>query len=65
MILKTPKSPAPVKAEQAKSAKKSVFIFFKDSDGMLLQHVVPSNETVNATYYQKVNITFEITISNI
>jgi hypothetical protein len=34
MIWKTPKSPAPVNAKQNKSAKKFMFIFFMDSEGL-------------------------------
>ena len=49
-------SPPPKKARTSKSAKKYMFIFFMDMDGMLLQHVVPSNRTVNAAYYQKVSL---------
>ena len=46
----------PKKAKVGKSAKKIMYIFFMDSQGMLLQHPVPSGQTVNKEYYRKVNL---------
>ena len=56
MIWKTPGTPPPKKARTSKSAQKTMFIFFMDRRGMLLSHAVPQGETVNARYYQKLNI---------
>ena len=55
MVWKTSLSPLPKKAKVAKSAKMIMYIFFMDSQGMLLQHLVPSVQTMNKEYYQKVN----------
>ncbi|WAR29180.1 hypothetical protein MAR_002748 [Mya arenaria] len=54
MVWKRSLSPPPKKARISKSAKKFMFIFFMDSAGMLLQHAVPADSTVNAAYYQKI-----------
>ena len=54
MIWKTADSPTPKKARTTRSTKKTMFIFFIDSRGMLLQHAVPQGQTVNKNYYQKV-----------
>lgn len=54
MMWKHTSSPPPKKARTMKSAKKIMFIFFCDNQGMLLQHAVPSHQTVNKEYYQKV-----------
>ena len=54
MVWKQPSSPPPLKAKTCRSTKKYMFIFFMDSEGMLLQHVVPNGTTVNAAYYQRV-----------
>ncbi len=54
MVWKTPASPPPKNGKVIKSAKKTMFIFFMDSWGLLLAHAVPNNQTVNAQYYQKV-----------
>ena len=51
---KTPASPPPKKARVSKSAGKQMFIFFADINGMILQHAVPTDKTVNADYYSKV-----------
>ena len=55
MLWKRKSSPPPKKFKTAKSSKKIMFIFFMDSQGMLLQHAVPSGQTVNKEYYQKVS----------
>ena len=47
-------SPPPLKAKVVKSAKKNMFIFFMDSEGMILSHAVPEGQTVTAAYYSKV-----------
>jgi len=47
-------SPPPKKARVSKCGGKYMFIMFADSRGMILQHAVPSNKTVNADYYSKV-----------
>lgn len=45
-------SPPPLKAKVQKSARKNIFnIFFMDISGMLLVHVVPYGQTVDAEYY--------------
>ncbi|XP_060582795.1 uncharacterized protein LOC132739160 [Ruditapes philippinarum] len=54
MVWKRPSSPPPKKAKTCKSAKKVMYIFFMDCQGMLLQHAVPRSATVNKEYYQKV-----------
>ena len=41
MIWKTADSPSPKKARTTRSTKKTMFIFFMDNRGMLLQHAVP------------------------
>ena len=50
-------SPPPEKARVTKSGGKHMFIMFCDRRGMILQHTVPKDTTVNAGYYSKVNIT--------
>ena len=55
MVWKQPSSPPPLKAKRCRSTKKNMFIFFMDSEGMLLQHAVPNGMTVNAAYYQRVS----------
>ncbi|WAR13575.1 hypothetical protein MAR_027755 [Mya arenaria] len=47
MIWKRSSSPPPKKARMSKSAKKFMFIFFMDSDGMLNQHAVPADSTTS------------------
>ena len=58
MVWRRPSSPPPTKAKTCKSAKKVMYIFFMDSQGMLLQHAVPRSVTVNKEYYQKVSINY-------
>ena len=55
MIWKHTTSPPPKKARTSRSAKKFMFIFWMDHEGILLSHVVPAAQTVNADYYQKVS----------
>ena len=47
-------SPPPKKARVCKSAGKQMYIFFMDNKGMILQHAVPTEKTVNAKYYSQV-----------
>lgn len=54
MVWKRAGSPPPKKAKVVRSTKKVMYIFFMDNQGMLLQHAVPSDKTVNKSYYQKV-----------
>ena len=51
---KTPGSPSPKKFKQAQSTKKQMFIVFFDARGVVLAHVVPQGQTVNAAYYTQV-----------
>lgn len=55
MVWKRPSSPPPKKAKVIKSAKKVMFLVFMDHRGILLSHAIPTDKTVNAGYYQKVN----------
>lgn len=48
-------SPPPKKAKVVKSLGKVMCIMFMDISGMLLVHMVPSGQTVNANYYSKVS----------
>jgi len=59
-VWKRPGSPPPEKARACKSSGKYMFIFFFDRKGMLLQHAVPKDTTVNAAYYSKVKIVFSV-----
>ena len=47
-------SSPPEKACVTKSGGKHMFILFCDRRGMILQHAVPKDTTVNAAYYSKV-----------
>lgn len=59
-------SPPPLKAKVRKSARKNMFIFFMDINGILLVHAVPEGQTVNAEYYSRVNkITFSLMHENV
>ena len=49
--------PSSEKARVTKSGGKHMFIMFCNMPGMILQHAVPKDTTVNAGYYSKVNIT--------
>ena len=49
-------SPPPKKARVSKCGGKYMFIMFADMHGMILQHAVPKNTTVNADYFYKVCI---------
>jgi len=60
MVWKTADSPPPKKACTTWSTKKTMFIFFKDSRGMLLQNAIPEAQTVNKQYYQKIITTINI-----
>ena len=53
-VWKHSESPPPKKARVSKSGGKYMFIMFADSQGMILQHAVPTAKTVNADYYSKV-----------
>ena len=55
MVWKQPSSQPLLKAKRCRSTKRYMFIFFMDSEGILLQHAVPKETTVNAAYYQKVS----------
>ncbi|XP_052805336.1 uncharacterized protein LOC128234837 [Mya arenaria] len=53
-IWKIPGTPPPKKARVQKSGGKHMFMFFMDRKGMILQHQVPDDQTVTASYYSKV-----------
>jgi hypothetical protein len=53
-VWKSSTSPPPKKARVSKSGGKYMFIMFADMHGMILQHAVPKNTTVNAEYFCKV-----------
>ena len=53
MVWKHTSSPPPTKAKVVKSAKKVIFLVFADHRGIILSHVVPTDQTINVTYYQK------------
>ena len=54
-VWKTPITPPPKKARVCKSGGKHMFVFFMDRRGMLLMHIVPDGQPVNAEYYGKVD----------
>jgi [histone H3]-lysine36 N-dimethyltransferase SETMAR len=51
---KHPGSPPPKKVRQTKSAKKFMMIFFFDCRGVVYQHAVPPQTSINAEYYVQV-----------
>ena len=53
MVWKQPSSPPPLKAKRCRSTKRYMFIFFMDSEGILLQHAVPKGTTVNPLITRK------------
>ena len=54
-VRKRSRSPPPQKARVSKCGGKYMFIMFADMHGMILQHAVPKNTTVNSDYYCKVS----------
>jgi len=56
-------SPPPKKARVSKCGGKYMFIMFADMHGMILQHAVPQNTTVNADYFCKVCIYYLLIVS--
>lgn len=56
MVWKTTSSPPPKMVRVVRSTKKTMFVFFMDSRGMLLQHAVPEGQIVNKKYNQKVKL---------
>lgn len=48
-------NPPPKKAKVCKSSGKNTCIMFMERKGILLSHSVPEKQTVNFTYYSKVN----------
>lgn len=61
-IWKTPDTPPALKAKSVKSMGKIMFMVFMDNKGIILTHVVPPGQTVNADYYSKVIIIIKIII---
>lgn len=53
-VWKRTRSPPPKKARVSKCGDKYMFIMFADMPGIILQHVVPENNTVNTDYFWKV-----------
>ena len=54
-VWKRSSSSPPQKARVSRCGGKYMFIMFADMHGMILQHVVPKNTTVNSDYYCKVS----------
>lgn len=55
MVWKHPSSPFPAKAKTVRSERRFVFIFFMNSQVILLQHTEPKEITGNAEYHQHVS----------
>ena len=54
MVLKHTSSPPSKKAKVVMSAQKVMFLVFADNRGIILSHAVPTDQTINATFCQKV-----------
>jgi len=56
-VWKRPRSPVPREGASVQ-VQREIYVncFFCDRKGMLLQHAVAKNTTVNAAYYSKVNL---------